>query len=726
MIGLLGILVCKAIFVLGISEPIISLQSAAERFENSVQQQTFQTVLTAIEERLHNLDNIYSMQLSETLETKLDQYHRKLEALDTRIIRLESLVMMNLDKISENISTKNYKDDVSRTQTYRKLDNIYDGISHRVSYVDRKFELVFDKIQSKVDLTLQRLERMEEDMVQRNTDIESELSETISILEDYKSSTANTEIFLLNMTDMLRDSGSRGDAQSINMSIFNFMNNFNETFSNRFDLLEDNTSKYVNITEKTNTDLNSLKMELKKDFNAYANKVADMNVDIWKRNDIVEESLKVIENMTKSTRTEVQNGVRALMLQIGKLPGNGKLNNDKLSLESLQKSVNISLDKIITNQELFLESCHRVQMDESQIESEISVMLGKLIDMLETKMTTVMKDLKALEKTVKNHDSRLNRNLNQANTNIISLFEKTTRVNDLMEKAVEEIKFYINSLFTFVQDVLPKLDNGNITESLLYDISVNISNLILLTNASNSNVDIKLSQMENNFVKSIAAHEKFITETKNLTDKLLIDGLNNQSHKITESLVELKKIVKKLKAKINNNNITDIFLDNTSETTTQSSQYTETICTQDYNDLIDIRAGDKGCRTKAELLNNPQLNKTILEIFGTPPTPLPTNDSKQPTIETKKKCPPSWSNLIDIRASSDDNCTSTTTGNANKRKLKKRRPTGKTRIRFNEDNSLTGTNADYEYSDLTETTTEVTTDTGYLQTTTESVDNVTV
>lgn len=58
---------------------------------------------------------------------------------------------------------------------------------------------------------------------------------------------------------------------------------------------------------------------------------------------------------------------------------------DKTSLDSLKKSVNLSLEKIITNQDLFLESCHRVQMDESQIESEISVMLGKLIDMLETK-----------------------------------------------------------------------------------------------------------------------------------------------------------------------------------------------------------------------------------------------------------------------------------------------------------------------------------------------------
>lgn len=127
-----------------------------------------------------------------------------------------------------------------------------------------------------------------------------------------------------------------------------------------------------------------------------------MNADIWKRNDMAEETLRAIEAMSNSTKNELQNGIRALMLQIGKGTGKGIISangmtfpnsnkqyilnvSDKNAIEALKRSVNLSLEKIITNQELFLESCHRVQMDESQIESEISMMLGKLIDMLESK-----------------------------------------------------------------------------------------------------------------------------------------------------------------------------------------------------------------------------------------------------------------------------------------------------------------------------------------------------
>lgn len=102
----------------------------------------------SIEERLRNLDSIYSMHLSPTLEDKLEQYQRKLESIDTKIIRLESLVMLNLDKISENISTKNFKDDIAKTNLVKKVDGVYEGISHRLNYIDRKLETTTNKIQA--------------------------------------------------------------------------------------------------------------------------------------------------------------------------------------------------------------------------------------------------------------------------------------------------------------------------------------------------------------------------------------------------------------------------------------------------------------------------------------------------------------------------------------------------------------------------------------------------
>lgn len=55
--------------------------------------------------------------------------------------------MLNLDKISENISTKNFKDDISKTNTYRKMDSLYEGLNNKMNYLDKKHETNFEKIQ---------------------------------------------------------------------------------------------------------------------------------------------------------------------------------------------------------------------------------------------------------------------------------------------------------------------------------------------------------------------------------------------------------------------------------------------------------------------------------------------------------------------------------------------------------------------------------------------------
>lgn len=46
-----------------------------------------------------------------------------------------------------------------------------------------------------------------------------------------------------------------------------------------------------------------------------------MSTEIWKKNDLLHNNLQVIETVANSTVIEVQNGIRALMLQVGKISG---------------------------------------------------------------------------------------------------------------------------------------------------------------------------------------------------------------------------------------------------------------------------------------------------------------------------------------------------------------------------------------------------------------------
>lgn len=104
--------------------------------------------------------------------------------------------------------------------------------------------------------------------------------------------------------------------------------------------------------------------------------------------------------MVNSTKAESQNALRALMVQVGKLSpkeqyegdqkyliltflGNECIVIDQKLLSDVAQKLDSNFEKVISTQNTFLESCHRVQMDESQLEGQISDILNKLIDNFE-------------------------------------------------------------------------------------------------------------------------------------------------------------------------------------------------------------------------------------------------------------------------------------------------------------------------------------------------------
>lgn len=106
-----------------------------------------QSVLISIEERLRNLDSIYKTQYGPTIEGKVEHFGRKLDGLEAKITRLESVVQMEVDKISENMSSRSFKEDLANDHVLRKLDSIYDRINHRLVYMEMKMEMADKKLQ---------------------------------------------------------------------------------------------------------------------------------------------------------------------------------------------------------------------------------------------------------------------------------------------------------------------------------------------------------------------------------------------------------------------------------------------------------------------------------------------------------------------------------------------------------------------------------------------------
>lgn len=59
------------------------------------------------------------------------------------------------------------------------------------------------------------------------------------------------------------------------------------------------------------------------------------------------------------------------------------LENEQMG--KLTEKIDMNFEKILSTQNLFIDSCYRLQMDESQIETKISLILEKLMETFEKK-----------------------------------------------------------------------------------------------------------------------------------------------------------------------------------------------------------------------------------------------------------------------------------------------------------------------------------------------------
>lgn len=79
------------------------------------------------------------MRCASTITT--DQYTRRIDVLESKITRLETMLETQMIKISENMSSKNFKDELFRDQMFRKIDSVYDRLHHKVTYVEGKIDM---------------------------------------------------------------------------------------------------------------------------------------------------------------------------------------------------------------------------------------------------------------------------------------------------------------------------------------------------------------------------------------------------------------------------------------------------------------------------------------------------------------------------------------------------------------------------------------------------------
>nr|CAD7576098.1 unnamed protein product [Timema californicum] len=396
----------------------ISTTHASHRVVHMLQ--SIQVVLMNIDERLRTLENLYSPRYTTHWEISLEQQARHLDMIESRLGHFEVLLELRLDKLTETIGARKLEEELSMDQMSHKVDITYERLSHQLGYIEARLDIGIAKIQSSMEASMSRMEKIEAAYTGRQEDIETAFMDTNSEVADLKK---NLYMFqeVYNKT-MLTESVNKLD-QDVNQFLIPWQQYRSEEKSlnelTRDNLLTTVTTGISNITTKVN----------------------NISSEMLQRTHILESLSKDSMSLCNATRREVQDGFRSLIVQLGR---RGLFQSDhdnhytslELSMEALADLIQrrfsdlgrkheSSFQMLIMTQNLFLESCHRIQQDEPQLENKLTLVLEKILDTITNSCTTAEEGIEELHELIKSHNSHVIRTVTHATNTVLQASEQS-------------------------------------------------------------------------------------------------------------------------------------------------------------------------------------------------------------------------------------------------------------------------------------------------------------
>ncbi|KAF2904883.1 hypothetical protein ILUMI_01300 [Ignelater luminosus] len=566
--------------------------NAAERtFRNDLNYPNIHLMLVSIEDKLRNLENTLNMQCTAAISGKIDYYGRKIDNIEKDLSRFQVYMRMELDKISENISTRNFKDDITKDRIVRKIDATYERINHKLVNIEGQIDIGSIKSQNGREMIITKLEKMEESLTIRDADMEAELADAVAAIDDLKTTCTGIEENVMNATKestkiVLKNTEKfvkRYHGQTIN-----FLESTNKSLTGVLNL-QQNVTTLLNQTNNTSNLIRLAKDEFDEDLNEYANKMVDLYSELWKKSDTLENTLQSLSKITNLTRNEQQNGLRALMVEVGRKPEKQGVQSDSSidnkKLQELSEKIDSNFENVMIAQNLFLESCHRVQMDESQLESQISIVLEKLIDIFENKTSVGPKDIEQLTQLIKTHDSNVRKNIYHITNNLLALMQKTANGNSEIMDYISNQRSQLEIILALLQEI-PNFDVNSEQIQMVLDALQNFQQQL---NKTNNQTQFQLSEINlmNSFIIKIlnSSHDSN-------------SGINNAKLQQTlEFIKNIYHILTSIEMKINK-----FYLD---------------YSPNKYN--LDVDKANKSTQLNNNIQRNQTISELILKIFSGPP-----------------------------------------------------------------------------------------------------------
>ncbi|CAH2005423.1 unnamed protein product [Acanthoscelides obtectus] len=379
-------------------------------------------------------------------------FGRKLDAFDMKLNVFESSVLKQLNMMHEQLVGQ------------KNIPNV-EALERNLA---AKYQHSLDKIQGTTDTIQKHLEKLEQQMEKRDSNLEAELSYAVGSLEMVKAKQKILETKIGNNTSSLN--AGLNMTKHIQKLVSHYhtdekkhMNRLHDNIINSLVYLDNKTTEHFLISDANNQVLSQLKKELKEDFNSYANKVADMTTDQGTSS----KNLQVSLNNIKSQISTLQTGYRGVVRKNGT---DGPSDSIVYVDGDIKRALATGFEKVLANQQEFIKGCYKVQMQEPQIESEISDMLERMLDMLEKRFAVNDRDANTFKHFLKNNHEQAQRNMLQLNDNIASVYKQSSAHFREIEGMIAHAQERMKALYAYVKNALPEKGKrdivGEVQESL--------------------------------------------------------------------------------------------------------------------------------------------------------------------------------------------------------------------------------------------------------------------
>ncbi|XP_023704622.1 uncharacterized protein LOC111862963 isoform X3 [Cryptotermes secundus] len=451
-------------------------------FRAAVNQQSLHTVLVSIEERLRALDTLYSPRYTPRWEISIEQQSRRMETIESRLGRLETLLELRLDKLSETMSARQLKEELSRDQINRKLDSTYERLNHRLSYLEARLDVSVAKLQSTIDTGVGRMERLEATAAGRQGDIEAELADIETGIDEIKKHvTAFEEQHNRSLVTIL-ENGKQIATEMDNLTTL--VEDLHVEFNKTQAVSELNDDQGTNHQEA-----------LRKNMNLLVDKVIsgiDKNANNFITK-VLEGLVKDSMSLSNATRRELQDGIRSIAVQMGRRglvqsdrdrqEGSMDIALDTLGLvqrrlNELGRKFDSSFQMLMLAQNLFLESCHRIQLDEPQLEMKLTKVLERILDAITNRSVNTDCEVQTLQEVFKSHSSHLTRILNQATNKILQASEQNNEDSKLLQLSIASVKDHLLESNKYIVEAITDIKEEEATGTeRLFNIAASLQEL---------------------------------------------------------------------------------------------------------------------------------------------------------------------------------------------------------------------------------------------------------